>query len=103
MLPAIADSIRAAFDFIFIDADKENNAAYFEWALKFSRPGSLIFVDNVIRDGDVANPKTKDPMVQGVQRLNDLLAEETRVIATTIQTVGAKGYDGFTLALVLGQ
>lgn len=101
-LLAIGDTIRAAFDFIFIDADKENNAAYFEWALKLSRPGSLIFVDNVIRDGDVANAKTKDPMVQGVRRLNEMLAKEKRVIATTIQTVGSKGYDGFTLALVVG-
>lgn len=101
-LLAIGDTIRAAFDFIFIDADKENNAAYFEWALKLSRPGSMIFVDNVIRDGEVANAKTKDPMVKGVRRLNEMLAKETRVIATTIQTVGSKGYDGFTLALVVG-
>ena len=101
-LPKIAAENLPPFDLIFIDADKENNAGYFEWALKLSHPGSLIFVDNVIRDGAVANPKSKDPMVQGVRRLNDLLAKETRVIATTIQTVGTKGYDGFTLALVLG-
>jgi predicted O-methyltransferase YrrM len=101
-LPKIAAENRPPFDLIFIDADKENNAGYFEWALKLSRPGSLIFVDNVIRDGAVADPKTKDPMVQGVRRLNEVLAKETRVVATTIQTVGSKGYDGFTLALVLG-
>jgi predicted O-methyltransferase YrrM len=100
-LPKIAAENRPPFDLIFIDADKENNAGYFDWALKLSRPGSLIFVDNVIRDGAVADPKSKDPMVQGVRRLNEMLAKETRVIATTIQTVGSKGYDGFTLALVV--
>jgi predicted O-methyltransferase YrrM len=101
-LPEIAAEGLSSFDFIFIDADKENNPGYFEWALKLSHPGSLIFVDNVIREGDVANAGSKDPMVQGVRRLNEMLAKETRVIATTIQTVGSKGYDGFTLALVLG-
>lgn len=101
-LPKIAKEIHASFDFIFIDADKENNAAYFEWALKLGRLGSLIFVDNVIRDGEVANARSKDPMVEGVRRLNERLAKERRVIATTIQTVGTKGYDGFTLALVVG-
>jgi predicted O-methyltransferase YrrM len=101
-LPKLAAENLPPFDFIFIDADKENNAAYFKWALKLSHPGSMIFVDNVIRDGEVADAKTKDPMVQGVRRLNEMLAKEKRVIATTIQTVGSKGYDGFTLALVLG-
>lgn len=100
-LPKIAAENLPPFDFIFIDADKENNVPYFEWALKLSRPGSFIFIDNVIRDGEVADAKTKDPMVQGVRRLNDLLAKETRVVATTTQTVGSKGYDGFTLALVV--
>lgn len=100
-LPKLAAE-RRRFDFFFIDADKENNANYFQWALKLARPGSLIFVDNVIRDGKVANARSKDPMIQGVRRLNDLLKKEKRVVATTIQTVGAKGYDGFTLALVLG-
>lgn len=99
-LPRLAAE-RRRFDFFFIDADKENNANYFTWALKLSRPGSLIFVDNVIRDGEVTNAHSKDPMVQGVRRFNNLLAKEIRVLATTIQTVGAKGYDGFTLALVL--
>lgn len=100
-LPKIAAE-RRRFDFFFIDADKENNANYFQWALKLSHPGSLMFIDNVIRDGEVANARSKDPMIQGVRRLNDLLAKEKRVVATTIQTVGAKGYDGFTLALVVG-
>jgi predicted O-methyltransferase YrrM len=100
-LPELAVEGVAPFDLIFIDADKENNANYFTWALRLSRPGSLIFIDNVIRDGAVADATSTDPMVQGVRRLNELLAKETRVIATTIQTVGSKGYDGFTLALVV--
>lgn len=91
----------APFDLVFIDADKENNAGYFQWALRLTRPGSLILVDNVIRDGAVADASSTDPMIQGIRRLNELLAKQPRVCATTIQTVGAKGYDGFTLALVL--
>ena len=101
-LPELAAEGLAPFDFIFIDADKENNANYFEWALKLSRPGGMIFIDNVIREGAVADEASDDPMVVGVRQLNEVLAKETRVIATTIQTVGANGYDGFTLALVLG-
>lgn len=100
-LPRIAADNPPPFDFVFIDADKENNAGYFQWALRLTRPGSLILVDNVIRDGAVADPSSTDPMVQGVRRLNELLAKQPRVCATTIQTVGSKGYDGFTLALVL--
>ncbi|HTV06870.1 MAG TPA: O-methyltransferase [Acidobacteriaceae bacterium] len=100
-LPRIAAENLSPFDFVFIDADKENNSGYFQWALRLTRPGSLILVDNVIRDGEVADASSTDPMVQGVRRLNDLLARQPRVCATTIQTVGSKGYDGFTLALVL--
>jgi len=88
------------FNFIFIDADKPSNAAYFTWALKLSRPGSLIVIDNVIRDGAVIDPASTDLDILGVRRLNEVLAVERRVSATTIQTVGAKGYDGFTMALV---
>lgn len=101
-LPELAAEGLASFDFIFIDADKENNANYFAWALKLAHPGSLIFIDNVIREGEVADADTKDPMVLGVRHLNEVLAKESRVVATTIQTVGAKGYDGFTLVLVIG-
>ena len=101
-LPEIAAEGLAPFDFIFIDADKENNANYFAWAMKLAHPGSLIFIDNVIREGAVADDENNDPMVAGVRRLNEALAKEPRVIATTIQTVGSKGYDGFTLALVQG-
>ncbi|MFP5228895.1 MAG: O-methyltransferase [Acidobacteriota bacterium] len=99
-LPKIAAEGLGPFDLCFIDADKENTAEYFEWAVRLSRPGSAIVVDNVIRDGEVANAKTKDPRVLGIRRFNEALAREKRVRATTVQTVGSKGYDGFTLALV---
>jgi predicted O-methyltransferase YrrM len=88
------------FDFIFIDADKPNYAEYFSWALKLSRRGTLIIGDNVIRKGAVINPAAEDPRVPGVRRFNELVAAEPRVAATAIQTVGAKGYDGFTIAVV---
>ena len=89
------------FDLAFIDADKQNNAEYFAWALKLSRPGSLIVIDNVVREGAVIDARSRDAAVLGVRRLNQLIANERRVAATAIQTVGAKGYDGFAAALVL--
>jgi predicted O-methyltransferase YrrM len=87
------------FDFVFIDADKPSNADYVLAALRLTRPGAVIVVDNVIRAGAVLDA-AGDANVQGVRRLNELLSTETRLSATTIQTVGAKGYDGFTLAVV---
>jgi len=101
-LPLLAAEGEGAFDFVFIDADKQNTAEYFDWALRLSRPGAAIVVDNVIRDGAVANAATTDERVKGIRRFNEAVAREKRVSATTIQTVGSKGYDGFTLALVLG-
>jgi len=89
------------FDFFFIDADKASIPEYFRWALKLSRRGSVIVVDNVVRGGAVIDAASTDPSVQGVRRLNELLAAEPRVSATTIQTVGVKGYDGLTIALVV--
>jgi predicted O-methyltransferase YrrM len=100
LLPGLAAEIREPFDFVFIDADKPNNAAYFDWALKLSRPGSIIVVDNVVRDGDVIDAASDSPTVQGVRRFLERLAAEPRVSATAIQTVGTKGYDGFAIALV---
>ena len=88
------------FDLAFIDADKQNNAEYFRWALKLSRPGSLIVVDNVVRDGAVVDARSRDAAVQGVRQLYELIAAEPRVAATAVQTVGVKGYDGFAIALV---
>lgn len=101
-LPELAAEGLEPFDMVFIDADKENNEAYFRWALRLARPGALIVIDNVIRDGEVANPNSDDPRVQGVRRLNEAIAAESHVEATTIQTVGSKGYDGFTVALLNG-
>jgi predicted O-methyltransferase YrrM len=100
-LSQMAGERKGSFDFAFIDADKENTTEYFEWALRLSRSGSVIVVDNVIRDGEVADAAASDPRVQGIRRFNEALAREKRVSATTIQTVGSKGYDGFTLAVVL--
>ncbi len=93
-------SLDGPFDFVFIDADKVNTPEYFTWALELSHPGTMIIADNVIRDGRVIDPASEEPSVQGSRRLHDLIASEPRVSATTIQTVGLKGYDGFTLALV---
>jgi predicted O-methyltransferase YrrM len=100
-LPQIAAEKRGPFDLFFIDADKPNIPEYFDWALKLSRPGSLILVDNVVRKGAVADASSSDPNVQGVRRFNERVAKEPRVSATTIQTVGSKGYDGIAFALVV--
>ena len=91
----------APFDLVFIDADKPSTADYFQWALKLTRPGSAIVVDNVVRRGAVADASSTDANVQGVRRFYDALASDRRVTATAMQTVGSKGYDGFALALVL--
>jgi predicted O-methyltransferase YrrM len=89
------------FDFVFIDADKVNTAPYFNWALKLTHKGSIIIVDNVVRDGAIIETNSTDEAVQGVRKFNDLLKVEKRVDATAIQTVGSKGYDGFAIALVI--
>jgi predicted O-methyltransferase YrrM len=99
-LPALTGDPAAPFDLVFVDADKASTTAYLEWALKLTHPGSLIFLDNVVRNGAVANPDSTDPNVQGIQRGLELLANEPRVTVTAIQTVGGKSYDGFALALV---
>jgi predicted O-methyltransferase YrrM len=90
----------APFDMIFVDADKRNNPVYLEWSLRLSRPGSLIVVDNVVRDGKVIDAQSEDADIQGTRRFFEMLAREPRLSATAIQTVGSKGYDGFVLALV---
>jgi predicted O-methyltransferase YrrM len=100
-LPKIEAEGLGPFDFVFIDADKVNNAAYLEWALRLSRPGTAIVVDNVVRDGEVAEARSADPDVIGVRRMFEMMAREPRLSATAIQTVGAKGWDGFALAVVL--
>ncbi|CAM7263604.1 MAG: O-methyltransferase [Enterobacteriaceae bacterium] len=88
------------FDLIFIDADKPSNPDYLRWALRYSRPGTLIIGDNVVRDGEVTNPQSDDARVQGVRTFIEMLGEDPRLTATAIQTVGVKGWDGFTLAWV---
>jgi predicted O-methyltransferase YrrM len=99
-LPKIQSEGLAPFDFFFIDADKSNNPDYFQWALKLSRPGSVIVIDNVVRDGKILDKTSSDKDIQGVRRLFQVAASETRVSVTAIQTVGSKGWDGFLLALV---
>jgi len=101
ILPTLAKESDAPFDLIFIDADKPGNPDYFLWALKLSRPGSVIIVDNVVRNGEVVDAGSDDASVQGVRRMNELIEAEPRVSGTAIQTVGSKGYDGFTLIRVL--
>lgn len=91
----------APFDFVFIDADKVNNPHYVEWALKLTRPGSLIVLDNVVRGGAVADPDDTDPGVRGTRAALDLMARHPKLSTTAVQTVGTKGYDGFALARVL--
>lgn len=100
LLPGLHDEGTGPFDFTFIDADKENTPAYFEWALDHSRPGAMIVADNVVREGTLSDSASDDPKVRAQRRLHEMLAAESRVSATTIQTVGNKGYDGFTVALV---
>jgi predicted O-methyltransferase YrrM len=99
-LSQIESERRDPFDFIFIDADKPNNSNYFEWALRLSRPGSAIVVDNVVRSGKIVDSQNQEPNVEGVRQLNDMMSREKRVSVTEIQTVGVKGYDGFALAIV---
>ena len=88
------------FDLVFIDADKRSNAEYLRWALRLSRPGTLIVADNVVRGGAVTDAAGEDPSVRGVRAFFDAIAAEPRLRATAIQTVGSKGYDGFAVALV---
>jgi predicted O-methyltransferase YrrM len=101
-LPELAEEGAGPFDLVFIDADKANIPAYFEWGLRLGRPGGVIVVDNVVRNGAVLDTSGRDANVAGVRRLNDLLASRPDLEATTIQTVGSKGYDGFTIALIPG-
>jgi predicted O-methyltransferase YrrM len=100
-LPALEEEGAGPFDLTFIDADKVNTPSYFAWALEHSRPGSLIVADNVVRGGTLAESANADPATQAQRQLHEALANEPRVTATTIQTVGSKGYDGFTVGLVL--
>jgi predicted O-methyltransferase YrrM len=100
MLPLLESEAPEPFDLAFIDADKPSNAAYFAYALKLSRRGALIIVDNVVREGTVADPSSADGGALGARALFEAVAAEKRVEATAVQTVGAKGWDGFLIARV---
>jgi predicted O-methyltransferase YrrM len=100
-LPQFAAEGAGAFDLTFIDADKQSIPEYFRFARKLSRRGSLIIVDNVVRDGRVIDAASRDPDIRGIRRFNEMLAAEPGVCATAIQTVGAKGHDGFAIVLVI--
>ncbi|MEU6623374.1 O-methyltransferase [Streptomyces litmocidini] len=101
-LPRLEAEGAGPFDLVFIDADKVNNPHYVAWALKLSRPGTVIIVDNVVRNGKVATPDPDDPAITGTREMFDLIAREPRLDATALQTVGTKGYDGLLLARVVG-
>ncbi|WP_236245238.1 O-methyltransferase [Streptomyces sp. CC210A] len=99
-LPRLAEEDAVPFDLFFIDADKKNNPRYVEWALRLSRPGSVVVVDNVVRGGAVLDADG-DEAVRGTRELFDLVAREPRLDATAVQTVGAKGHDGLLIARVV--
>ncbi len=88
------------FDLVFIDADKERNPVYFKWAVNHSHPGSVIVVDNVVRDGKVVEGSDDDPSVRGTRQLVELVSKDQRVESTAIQTVSGKGHDGFMVVRV---
>ena len=98
LLPGLASE--APFDFVFIDADKPSNRDYIDWALRLARPGTVIVVDNVIRDGEVIQTHSSNASVQGSRAAFERLGSEQRLTATAVQTVGSKGYDGFAIAIV---
>ena len=100
LLPGLREDGIGPFDLVFIDADKEGNADYVDWAIRLARPGTVIIVDNVVRGGAVADPNHPSPDDRGTRRMFDLLEGNDRVDATGIQTVGSKGYDGFVYAVV---
>lgn len=100
-LAALVKERVAPFDFIFIDADKAGYPEYLQWSLKLAHPGTLIVADNVVRDGKVIDPEDPDLNIQGVRRFTEMVAGETRLCSTVLQTVGSKGYDGFAISIVL--
>ncbi|GAA3072205.1 O-methyltransferase [Streptomyces glomeratus] len=100
-LPKLAEERQDPFDLVFIDADKANNVHYVEWAVKLTRPGSLIVVDNVVRGGRVTDADSDDPSVRGTRAALELIANHPKLAGTAVQTVGSKGHDGFALARVV--
>jgi predicted O-methyltransferase YrrM len=100
VLPHLASEGLSPFDLVFIDADKESTADYFEWAMQLTQPGSVIVVDNVVRSGAVVDPHTEDSTAQGIRRFLAAVKDDARVTMTALQTVGIKGYDGFAIGIV---
>ena len=100
VLPFIEREGLGPFDLVFIDADKPNTPDYFKWALRLARIGTLILIDNVVRNGAIADADSQDPAVVAMRRVLAMVASEPRVSATVLQTVGEKGYDGLALVLV---
>ncbi len=101
VLPRLESEGAGPFDMVFIDADKPSYPEYVDWSVKLARPGTVILADNVVRRGDVIDTQSEDVNVQGIRRMNEAISRNPRLSATAIQTVGAKGHDGFLLALVL--
>ena len=99
-LAALVDESVEPFDLVFIDADKERNPDYVTWALRLSRPGSVIVADNVVRQGRVGDAENRDPNITGTRRMFEMIAQEPRLESTAVQTVGLKGYDGFAVLRV---
>ena len=99
-LPRLAAEGRGPFDLVFIDADKQSTPEYFSWALRLTRPGSVIVVDNVVRGGGVLDAVSEVADIQGIRRFYEMLAREPRVSGTALQTVGIKGHDGFAIVMV---
>lgn len=99
-LPKLAAEAAEPYDFVFIDADKPSTPDYLKWAIDLSHPGSLIVIDNVVRNGGIIDKDTDDATVQGIRRANEVLAADPRVTSTAIQMVGTKGYDGMAIVLV---
>jgi predicted O-methyltransferase YrrM len=100
-LPALADEGAEPFDFVFIDADKENNPRYLDWAIRLGRPGTAVVMDNVVWEGAVLDPSMDTVNAPGIISALQMLGEDPRLDGTVIQTVGSKGWDGFALARVL--
>ncbi len=99
-LPVLAAERPEPFDFVFIDADKPSNTIYLDWAIKLGRPGTIIVLDNVVRDGELVNASSRDPNVLGSRGAFELIAANPRLSASALQTVGAKGYDGFAVMIL---
>jgi predicted O-methyltransferase YrrM len=100
-LPLLLAERSGPFDLILIDADRSSNPDYFEWSLRLSRPGTLIVADNVVRNGTVLDSDCDDDYAIGIRRFNEMIAAEPRVLVTSLQMVGSKGYDGMTFLLVV--